>query len=72
MITGHTPFWNAEGVFGILHSKVNYDPPLVSQYRSIPGDLEGRIAQTLSRDVSLRPKTARAVLSGLETEISKL
>lgn len=73
MIAGKIPFDEFQGVYAILHAKVSQDAPAIRKYRKdVPKKTAIRLAQTLSRDPDKRPKSARAVLSGIEDEISHL
>lgn len=73
MIAGKIPFDEFQEVYAILQVKVNQDAPDIRTYRKgIPLEISERLSQTLSRSPSKRPKTARAVLSGIENCIGKL
>lgn len=73
MIAGKIPFDEFQEVYAILHSKVNQDAPDIRTYReAVPEEIAVRLAQTLSRGPSKRPESARAVLFGIENQISKL
>lgn len=73
MIAGKIPFDEFQEVYAILQIKVNQDAPDIRTYRkNVPLEISERLAQTLSRSPNKRPKTARAVLSGIENQIEKL
>ena len=73
MIAGKTPFDDAGDGFAILRAKVSQDAPDIRNYRAgVADSVVVRLAQSLSRDPSARPGTARDVLSGIEAEIGRL
>lgn len=73
IIAGRIPFDEFQDVFAILRVKVSQDAPDIRTYRGdVPEGIATRLAQTLSRHTSKRPKSARTVLSGLEKEINGL
>jgi eukaryotic-like serine/threonine-protein kinase len=73
MIAGRTPFDDFQETYATLLAKRDQDAPGIREYRAeIPDLLADRLAQTLSRDPAARPKSARAVLSGVESEIAAL
>ena len=73
LIAGKIPFDEFQEVYAILNVKVNQDAPDIRTYRkNIPSEISERFAQTLSRTPSKRPKTARAVLAGIENQLGKL
>lgn len=75
MISGCTPFSfnKSSGVIALLQAKTQITAPEIRDYRkNVPENLAIRLAQALNIDPGLRPKSARAILSGLETEITQL
>jgi serine/threonine-protein kinase len=73
MIAGKIPFDEIQEPLAILHAKLTQDAPDIRSHRKgIPEAVAVRLAQTLSRNPNKRPKSARAILSGIENQISKL
>lgn len=73
MITGRIPFDEIQEFMAILLAKVERDAPDIRTYRKdVPEAIAERLEHTLSRTPTKRPKTARAVMSGLENLISML
>jgi serine/threonine protein kinase len=72
MIAGKVPFNELSEVYAVLRAKVEHDPPSIKSYRPVANELAVRIAQTMNREPSERPQTARAVLSGIENYITRL
>jgi eukaryotic-like serine/threonine-protein kinase len=73
MISKVVPFDDSREVLAIIRSKVETDAPDIRTIRpDVPGETAARLAQVLARDPTLRPATARAVLSGLEEQIRGL
>lgn len=69
LIAGIRP-WSLSGDF---FPKRNKDAPNIRRYcKDVPKSVAQRLAQTLSRDPEARPRTAAAVLAGIEEEIAKL
>jgi serine/threonine-protein kinase len=73
MITGKDPFARFKMIPALLHEKVNKDAPDIREFRKdVPKSVAVRLAQTLSRDPTKRPRSARAVLAGIEDAINGL
>jgi serine/threonine protein kinase len=73
MLTGAVPFRNDQTVYSLLHTKIDTAAPDVRSIRpDVPVEISERLALTLSRDPKLRPRTARAVLAGLEAPLRQL
>ncbi|MEI6499379.1 MAG: serine/threonine-protein kinase [bacterium] len=73
MITGKIPFDEFQEVYAILQIKVSQDAPNIRAYRKgVSVEIAERLSLTLSRSSNKRPKSALAVLSGIETQIGKL
>lgn len=73
MIAGRIPFDEFQEVYALLQTKVHKDAPDIRTYRmDVSEELAARLAQALSRDPRKRPKSARALLVGLEKDISQL
>ena len=73
MIAGRIPFDEFQEVYALLRVKVIEDAPDIRTYRKdVPEVLAVRLAQALSREPRQRPRSARALLTGLEKEIAKL
>lgn len=64
---------NLQEPYATLLAKHDRGAPAIREYRAeTPALLAARLAETLNRDPAARPKSARAVLSGVESEISGL
>lgn len=73
LIAGKIPFDQFASTYAVLQAKISRDAPSITEFRSdVSKRLAERIAATLSRNPMERPRTARAVLSGVETYIQKL
>ena len=73
MIAGRIPFDEFQEVYALLRVKVIEDAPDIRTYRKdVPEVLAVRLAQALSREPRKRPRSARALLTGLEKEIAQL
>jgi len=73
MIAGKIPFDEYQETYAILQTKVNRDAPDIRSYRKgVSESIALKLAQTLSRSSSKRPKTARGVLEGIEQDLKKL
>lgn len=73
MISKIVPFDDNREVLAIIRAKVDDDAPDIRTFRpDVPHEVAARLAQVLARDPSLRPASARAVLSGLEERIRGL
>jgi serine/threonine protein kinase len=73
MIAGRIPFEETRDGFAVIRAKLDQDAPDIRKYRpDVPERIAVRLAQTLNRDPSARPDSARAVLSGIEKEIALL
>jgi len=73
MIAGRPPFEQFEEVYAVLQAKTDEDAADIRKYRpEVPHRVAARLAQTVSRDPTARPESARAVLSGIEKEIAAL
>lgn len=73
MISKEVPFNNSETFPELVQAKLSTDAPDIRTFRpDVPGEIAVRLAQVLSRNPSLRPATAHAVLSGLEEQIRRL
>jgi eukaryotic-like serine/threonine-protein kinase len=72
-IAGKDPFADLQVVSALLYHKTSKKAPDIRSFRKdVPESIARRLAQTLSRDPNQRPRTARAVLSGIENEIRGL
>jgi eukaryotic-like serine/threonine-protein kinase len=72
MICGRIPFDETGSVPSIIYAKLHKDAPSIKNYRNVSEDISNRLAQTLNRLPNQRPKSARAVLSGIESVIEQL
>jgi serine/threonine-protein kinase len=73
MLAGRPPFGVEMSDFAVMSAKLNNDAPNVAEYRKGVGtDLAKRMALALSRVPEQRPKSARALLSGIEEQILRL
>jgi len=73
MIAGRIPFDEFQEVYALLRAKVAEDAPDIRVYRKdVSERLALRLAQALDREPRKRPRSARALLAGLENEISQL
>lgn len=73
MIAGKNPFGKLQIVSALLYDKTNKNAPDIRDFRKdVPELVAMRLAQTLSQDPNERPRSARAVLSGIENEIRGL
>jgi len=73
MVAGRTPFDDSQTTLAVFVAKRERDATSVRKYRpEVPDQLATRLAKALSRDPAVRPESARAVLSGIEKEISAL
>ena len=74
IIAGKDPFAGLQGsIYTLLYGKAEKDAPDIREYRKdVPEVIAKRLAHTLSRNPAERPRSARAVLSGIEKEISGL
>lgn len=73
MIAGKDPFAHFGITSALLNVKTNKDAPDIRQFRkNVPKSVAVRLAQTLSRDPNKRPRSAGAVLRGIEDGIRGL
>ena len=73
MISKVVPFDQNRDVLAIIRAKVEQDAPDIRTFRpDVAGEIAARLEKVLSRDPSLRPVSAHAVLSGLEELIRRL
>ena len=73
MISKKVPFDNSETFPALVQAKLYTDAPDIRTFRpDVPSEIAARLAQALTRNPSLRPNTAHAVLSGLEEQIRRL
>ena len=73
MIAGRIPFDETRDGLAVIRAKVDQDAPDIRKFRpDVPDRIATRLAQTLNRDPSARPESARAMLSGIEKEIAGL
>ncbi|RJF95695.1 serine/threonine-protein kinase [Noviherbaspirillum saxi] len=73
MISKVIPFDDTREILAVLEAKVNKDAPDIRSFRpDVPNEIAERLAQVLARDLSLRPATAHAVISGIEERIREL
>jgi serine/threonine-protein kinase len=73
MIAGKIPFDEYDTVYSIMNIKSVQDAPDIRLYRKgIPEVVALRLEQTLSRNPTRRPGSARAVISGIEHPLGRL
>jgi eukaryotic-like serine/threonine-protein kinase len=72
LIAGIDPWSLKQDWFGIKFKLSNDAPDIRLCRKDVPESLALRLAQTLSRDPDARPRTAAAVLAGVEAEIAGL
>ena len=72
MIAGRSPFPEADSIYQLFQMKQHQEVPRLSQFRSVPENVDRRLWDTLSRNPDHRPQTARAVLSGIEESLMGL
>jgi serine/threonine-protein kinase len=72
-IAGKIPFDELQEPYRLLYAKVSQDAPDIRWFRpEVPERVAVRLAHTLSRQAAERPKSAKALLSGIEGDIRKL
>ena len=73
MIARKDPFAHFGITSALLNVKTDKDAPDIRQFRkNVPKSVAVRLAQTLSRDPNKRPRSAGAVLRGIEDGIRSL
>lgn len=71
MIANRTPFQGST-VLANMHAIANQDAPDIRRFRTVPDEIADRLGQTLSRLPEVRPRSANAVLVGLEDYFKQL
>jgi eukaryotic-like serine/threonine-protein kinase len=72
LIAGRKPFERFETLIALVEAKCNRDSPDIKAFRPVDDMIAAQLAATLSRDPERRPKTARAVLSGMEAALRQM
>jgi serine/threonine protein kinase len=72
MIAGRCPFPDVESIYQLFNLKIKEPVPRLSSFQPVPDDLDQRLLETMDPNPERRPRTARAVLSGIEDALLKL